>query len=113
MFQFPRCPPDGLCIQPPVPALPRGRVAPFGFGRLIARLQLPVHVSPRAASFLGPWPLGIHPTPCLAWQLLLRINQAFARRCRADHPHDVNMFRHAVTRSEAHTLASAKLKETL
>ena len=69
MFQFPRCPPDSLYIQLPVRTLPRSRVAPFGFGRLIARLQLPVHVSPRAASFFGPWPLGIHPTPLLAWHV--------------------------------------------
>jgi hypothetical protein len=78
MFQFPRCPPRGLCIQPAVRALPRSRVAPFGSGRLIARLQLPVHVSPRAASFLGPWPLGIHPTPLLAWHSILAKRVVFS-----------------------------------
>lgn len=41
----------------------RSWVAPFGFGWLIARLQLPIHVSPLSAPFFGPWPLGIHPTP--------------------------------------------------
>ena len=61
MFQFPRCPPRGLCIQPAVPRLAPGWVAPFGSDRLIARLQLPDHVSPLSASFFGPWPLFRHP----------------------------------------------------
>jgi hypothetical protein len=82
MFHFPRCPPAGLCIRPPVRALSRPRVAPFGSGRLIARLQLPAHVSPRAASFLGPLPPR-HPPRTLTSLALLRINQAFARLCRA------------------------------
>jgi hypothetical protein len=68
MFQFPRFPTSGLCIQPAAdPGLAPGRVAPFGSGRLIARLQLPAHVSPLSASFFGAWPLGILPTPYLAW----------------------------------------------
>ncbi len=56
MFQFPRCPSRGLCIQPPMTRLAARRVAPFGFGWLIARLQLPTHVSPLSASFFGTWP---------------------------------------------------------
>jgi hypothetical protein len=52
------------------PAIAPGRVAPFGLGRLIARLQLPVHVSPLSASFFGRWPLGILPAPLLAWHAL-------------------------------------------
>ena len=48
--------------------IPRSRVAPFGIRRLIARLQLPVDVSPLSASFFGSWPLRHPPnTPrCLA-----------------------------------------------
>jgi hypothetical protein len=68
MFQFPRCPACGLCIQPPLSRLAARRVAPFGFGWLIARLQLPTHVSPLSASFFGTWPLGIPPSPFSAWR---------------------------------------------
>jgi hypothetical protein len=68
MFQFPRCPPAGLYIQPGVTRHEPRWVAPFGIGRLIARLQLPAHVSPLSASFLGHWPLGIPPAPLLAWR---------------------------------------------
>src|SRR5262245_32278984 len=48
--------------------IPRSRVAPFGIRRLIARLQLPVDVSPLSASFFGSWPLRHPPNtpPCLA-----------------------------------------------
>ena len=63
MFQFPRCPAARLCIQRPLTTLARRRVAPFGFAWLIARLQLPRHVSPLSAPFFGSWPLGIRPTP--------------------------------------------------
>ncbi len=98
MFQFPRCPPVGLSIQPPVSTLARRRVAPFGVGRLIARLQLPAHVSPLSASFLGPWPLGILPAPLYAWQEL---------------PSHVGVFTMAVSgHGWILLLASAKLKQT-
>ena len=49
--------------------LAAARVAPFGLDRLIARLQLPGHVSPLSASFLGTRPLGILPLPCFAWYI--------------------------------------------
>ena len=62
MFQFPRCPSRRLCIQRPMRGVAAARVAPFGVAWLIARLQLPRHVSPLSASFLGSWPLR-HP-PC-------------------------------------------------
>src|SRR5579884_1576862 len=71
MFQFPRCPPPGLWIEPAVMTLARHRVAPFGIGWLIACLQLPIHVSPFSASFVGHEPLGIHRTLYKAWQLLM------------------------------------------
>jgi hypothetical protein len=69
MFQFPTCPSRGLCIQPPMPALARRQVAPFGSDRLIARLQLPGHVSPLSAPFVGTQPLR-HP-PCTLLRLAL------------------------------------------
>ncbi len=65
MFQFPRCPSRGLCIRPPMTTLARRRVAPFGFGWLFARLQLPTHVSPLSASFFGTWPLRHPPSTLL------------------------------------------------
>jgi hypothetical protein len=45
-------------------------------------LQLPDHVSPLSASFLGIWPLGILPTPPTAWLLsrsLVQPNPLVAR----------------------------------
>jgi hypothetical protein len=41
-------------------------VAPFGIERIKARMQLPVHVSPVSASFIGSWRQGIHHAPCVA-----------------------------------------------
>ena len=67
MFQFPRCPSARLCIQRPIRRLAPPWVAPFGFDRLIACMQLPGHVSPLSASFFGSRPLGIHPVPRSAW----------------------------------------------
>jgi hypothetical protein len=67
MFQFPRFPPHAYRIQRAASAHDSREVAPFGFGWLFARLQLPIHVSPLSAPFVGSWPLGIHPTPCFAW----------------------------------------------
>jgi hypothetical protein len=67
MFQFPRCPSQRLCIQRRIAGVATSWVAPFGFDWIIARLQLPSHVSPLSAPFLGTWPLGIHPTPFSAW----------------------------------------------
>ena len=59
MFQFPDCPPAGLCIRPPVSRHHPGRVAPFGFSGLLACMQLPLNVSPVSASFFGLQRLGI------------------------------------------------------
>jgi hypothetical protein len=67
MFQFPRCPSRRLCIQRRIAGVATSWVAPFGFDWIIARLQLPSHVSPLSAPFFGTWPLGIHPTPFSAW----------------------------------------------
>ena len=60
MFQFAHCPPPGLCIHPGVSRHHSGRVAPFGLSGLIARMQLPLNVSPVSASFFGLQRLGIH-----------------------------------------------------
>jgi hypothetical protein len=72
MFQFPRFPSAGYLIPQRIRACDSAWVAPFGSGWLFARLQLPIHVSPLSAPFFGSWPLGILPTPCSAWQFLLR-----------------------------------------
>ncbi len=60
MFQFARCPPHCLCIQQWVTRHDSGGVAPFGISGLIARMQLPLNVSPVSASFIGLQRLGIH-----------------------------------------------------
>jgi hypothetical protein len=61
MFQFAHCPPACLYIQQAVSRHHSGRVAPFGFSGLSARMQLPLNVSPVSASFFGLQRLGIHP----------------------------------------------------
>src|SRR6184192_2114369 len=53
MFQFAHCPPSCLCIEQAVSRHHSGRVAPFGVSGLIARMQLPLNVSPVSASFIG------------------------------------------------------------
>ena len=59
MFQFAHCPPSCLWIQQAVSRHHSGRVAPFGFSGLVARMQLPLNVSPVSASFFGLQRLGI------------------------------------------------------
>ena len=53
MFQFAHCPPARLCIQRVVSRHHSGRVAPFGYSGLVARMQLPLNVSPVSASFIS------------------------------------------------------------
>jgi hypothetical protein len=48
MFQFPRFPRAGLCVQPAVPTHDRGRVASFGHPRISARWS-----APRGLSWTG------------------------------------------------------------
>jgi hypothetical protein len=60
MFQFARGPPHCLYIQQWVSRHDSGWVAPFGFSRLLARMQLPLNVSPVSASFFGLQRQGIH-----------------------------------------------------
>ena len=59
MFQFAHGPPPCLYIQQGVSRHHSGRVAPFGVSGLIARMQLPLNVSPVSASFIGLQRLGI------------------------------------------------------
>ena len=59
MFQFSCCPPLCLCVQHRVSRHHSGWVAPFGFSRLIACMQLPLNVSPVSASFFGLMRQGI------------------------------------------------------
>ena len=70
MFQFTRCPPHGLCVQPWVSRHHSGGVAPFGFSRIYACMQLPLNVSPVSASFFGFKRQGIHLVLCRACSLL-------------------------------------------
>ena len=72
MFQFAHCPPPCLCLQQAVSRHHSGRVAPFGFSGLVARMQLPLNVSPVSASFIGLQRLGIHLVLSLACALLAR-----------------------------------------
>ena len=73
MFQFAHCPPACLCIQQLVSRHHSGRVAPFGLSGLIARMQLPLNVSPVSASFIGLQRLGIHLVLSLACAPLLTL----------------------------------------
>ena len=66
MFQFACCPPPALCIQAAVSGHHARWVAPFGFSRLFARMQLPLNVSPVSASFIGLQRQGIHRVLCAA-----------------------------------------------
>ena len=72
MFQFAHCPPSCLYIQQAVSRHHSGRVAPFGFSGLVARMQLPLNVSPVSASFVGLQRLGIPRDLSLACALLVR-----------------------------------------
>ena len=65
MFQFPRCPPTGLCVHPGVTRYHPRRVAPFGFPRLSACPQLPEAFRRVATSFIGLRRQGIHRVPSL------------------------------------------------
>ena len=63
-------PPARLCIQRVVSRHHSGRVAPFGYSGLVARMQLPLNVSPVSASFIGLQRLGIHlvlSLACVCW----------------------------------------------
>ena len=71
MFQFAHCPPSCLWIQQAVSRHHSGRVAPFGFSGLVARMQLPLNVSPVSASFVGLQRLGIPRDLSLACALLV------------------------------------------
>ena len=95
MFQFARGPPPGLCIQPGVSRHDSGWVAPFGFSGLLARMQLPLNVSPVSASFIGLQRRGIHlvlSRACLTAcslttpHTLKRISRGFARKQHIQAP---------------------------
>src|SRR5581483_11596778 len=69
MFQFAHCPPPCLCVQQGVSRHHSGGVAPFGYLRIIACMQLPSNVSPVSASFIGLKHQGIHRVLCVACSL--------------------------------------------
>jgi hypothetical protein len=66
MFQFTHGLPPGLCIEPGVSSHHAGGVAPLGLSGLIACVQLPLNVSPVAASFFSFQRQGIHLVLCVA-----------------------------------------------
>ena len=80
MFQFARGPPPGLCIQPGVSRHDSGWVAPFGYSGLLARMQLPLNVSPVSASFVGLQRRGIHLVLSLACFYCLHAHVLFTSR---------------------------------
>jgi hypothetical protein len=87
MFQFAHGPRHPLCIQGCVSSHHAGRVAPFGLSRLIARMQLPLNVSPVSASFFGLMRPGIHLVLSLACDScsLAQITLASRRHARVSH----------------------------
>ena len=100
MFQFPRFPSVRLCIQRPIRPLARTGVAPFGFDWLIARLQLPSHVSPFSAPFFGLWPLRHPPYTLLRLARLLNLPASFR----------AHTIRSTVALNTTYSFASAKSK---
>ena len=63
MFQFPRCPSPGLCVQPGMTEVHLRRVAPFGHPRIVACPPLPEAYRRVATSFIGRRRQGIHRVP--------------------------------------------------
>ena len=69
MFQFPRFPPLGLCVQPRVTGHDPCRVSPFGHPRIEAWSAAPRGLSQPPTSFIGIWRQGIHRWLFVAWNL--------------------------------------------
>ena len=69
MFQFPRFPPLGLCVQPRVTPHDGCRVSPFGHPRIKAGSAAPRGFSQPPTSFIGSRRQGIHRWPFVAWKL--------------------------------------------
>ncbi len=67
MFQFPRFPPLGLCVQPRVTGHDPCRVSPFGHPRIEAWSAAPRGLSQPPTSFIGIWRQGIHRWLFVAW----------------------------------------------
>ena len=75
-------PPAGLCVQPAVSSHHAGGVAPFGYSGLLARMQLPLNVSPVSASFIGLQRRGIRLVLSLACATRLPCHaNSIARMC--------------------------------
>src|SRR5947209_18562957 len=70
MFQFTHVLPPGLWIGPEVSSHHAGGVAPLGDSGFFACVQLPLNVSPVAASFFSVQRQGIHLVLCVACCLL-------------------------------------------
>jgi hypothetical protein len=68
MFQFPRFPPLGLCVQPRVTPHDGCGVSPFGHPRIDARSTAPRGFSQSPTSFIGIRRQGIHRWLFVAWK---------------------------------------------
>ena len=81
MFQFPRCPPRGLCIPPPVSSHHEREVPPFGHPRIPACVRLPgaFRCSPRPSSAPSAKASSVRPV----FLILLPSGPAPARRSLA------------------------------
>ena len=69
MFQFPRFPLPGLCVQPGVTPHYGCRVSPFGHPRIEARSTAPRGFSQSPTSFIGFRRQGIHRWLFVAWRI--------------------------------------------
>ena len=93
MFQFAHGPLPGLCVQPGVSRHHSGRVAPLGDVGFIAWMQLPLHVSPVSASFIGPVRQGIRLVLCVAcslhWNVFFDVDDMMCcgKACSSARPH--------------------------
>ena len=108
MFQFARCPPRWLYIHHRVTRHHSGGVAPFGISGLLARMQLPLNVSPVSASFIGLQRLGIHRVLSLACVFICPL--AHARALLAAQAHTMFQAPLSLSCPLCSLLPSAKLK---
>ncbi len=76
MFHFPAFPPHALCVQAWVTPHDWGRVSPFGYPWISARLTAPQGFSQSPTSFIGSWCQGIHRVPLITCHKDARIHCA-------------------------------------
>ena len=87
MVQFPRFPPDSLCIQLLVTYDSHMTGSPIRTFTDLCLLAAPRDFSQLATSFLGPWHLGIRPAPFTTYSY----NDVYIQ-LRYKHQHSINLF---------------------